>query len=263
MDYGITSDGEVLTTESGTPLSNFSVRSPVLYYEADDETIPGVLRLSILHYGKTHEVDLDVRAPSLVSQIQQMCPTCKLLQPRMRSTIDAHLLDLALTSKAQGTKPPLCFRRHGFHRLGDGNYAFVAGDELLGALSGRAYTILPEVARPHLAYSKDLTCKEAVRGLISALARNWEHMLPLWAFTLASSMRSLLCTANLTTFPSLAVIGGQGLGKTTACQRFSLLYDDTQRPGRRWAEVDAKSTAASTVDATLQMGRGPPCHERR
>lgn len=247
MNYGVYSNGTVLTDEDDKPLTNFAIRNPKMFYEAENEYSPGILRLSVVHRNETYQIDVDVQKSQLRQQIQQKIPTCKVLNSRYRNAIEAYILELP-EAAGRPESPPLCFRQNGFHKLTDGSYVFVAGDEVLGLPQHRERTIAADVARAHLAWDPSLTSSQAVRDLLVVLGRNMEQLIPLWGFTLMSSMRSLLNSLNVTTFPSFAAIGAQGFGKTTMCQRFSLLYDDMQHPGRRWAEVDARSTVASTVD---------------
>lgn len=248
MSYGVYSGKETLVNERGDALTNFTILESKMFYDATDDRTREVLRLKILHQGKRHQVDLDLRNPNLLQQIQQTIPTCKIFRRSDYSRIEAHILELPINDQAQQSTRPLYFRQHGFHNLNDGTYVFVAGDEVLELPDSQEWLVAAEVARAHLAYDETLTLRQAVEGFWAVLKKNKDQLLPIWGFTLLSSMRSLFSQLSLTTFPFCAVIGGQGLGKTTICQRFSLLYDDLQRPGRHWAEIDAKSTAASTVD---------------
>lgn len=93
---------------------------------------------------------------------------------------------------------------------------------------------------------------DAAGVLCSRLVQNDTIMLPVRGFTILSSLRSCVSQLHLTTFPSLAVVGGQNWGKTTVVQRFGLLYNDSQRPGRYWGQRDAHSTAAATIGAVSQ-----------
>ena len=80
-------------------------------------------------------------------------------------------------------------------------------------------------------------------------------LLPVWEFALCSSLRSCVWQLPITTLPSMAIVWGQNLGKTTLARRYMLLYDDKQRPVRCWAQLDAHSTAASTMDLVSRFCR--------
>lgn len=247
MNYGIYLQGNVLVNEKGEPLTNFSFQNPEKFYKVEDEHTVEMMRLTIQCIGLTQQLDLDLKEPSLLSQIQREIPTCKVLIPKMRPCIEAYLLELRPKPSRYSGLPPLYFRQHGFHKLANGDYVFVSGDEVLG-LSDRRFAIARKVARAHLAYDKEMHARQAVQGLWKILEKSKKVLLMVWGFTLLCSMRSVLSKLNITTYPACAVTGRQGLGKTTTCQRFALLYDDVERPGHRWGEVDAKSTAAATKE---------------
>lgn len=246
MSYGVYTNYSVFTNENGDELSNFIVQNPQIFYEAADGCTPRILRVTIRHLCKRYQIDLDLKKPDLIKQIQREIPTCRVFGAAARSHIEAHILELQPEADDPSEDPPLFFGQHGFCRLPDSKWVFVSGDEVLGISEHQKRTIAPETARAHLTYSPEMSKMQAIKGLWKALSQNKEVLLPIYAFTLLSSMRSVLIDLNITTFPACSVTGRQGSGKTTTCQRFSLLYDDAWRPGRRWGEIDARSTRSAT-----------------
>lgn len=248
MNYGVYSQGDILVNEDSKPLTNFSVRTLEKFYAAEDEEGIEMMQLTVRCLGTDYQINLNLSSPSLLGQIQQAIPTCKVLAPKMRPHIEAYILEMQPTASEDADARPLYFCRNGFHKLKCGVNVFVAGDEVLGLPEGRKWAISPEVARAHLAWDETITEIQAVQELWTVLNRNREILLPIWAFTLVSSMRSVLLRLNITTFPACAVTGRQGAGKTTTCQRFALLYDDTHQTGRRWGEIDAGSSESAMRD---------------
>lgn len=255
--FGIDSGGLYLADATGSEIANFNVRVLDVFYLAEDGHTPGMIRAWILHRNQQYLVDLDLRAGSLVKQIQQKVSTCRLLKRGVSSRIEAHIMELPSEIDVPSLRPPIYFSQHGFFKLVDGNWVFVAGDEVLGLSQDQKAAIAPAVARAHLACDAMASESQAVNKFWSVLEKNRETLLPVWSFTLLSAMRSLLASIDITTYPVCSVTGMQGYGKTTTCQRFSLLYDDNQRPGQRWGELDAKSSAAAAIE-TISRFRDQP-----
>ena len=204
----------------------------------------------IYHLGKCSEVFLDLHADGLVGQISCKIPTCRILRPTWCPTIDAYII--ALGEKCPDATRPLYLRWHGLYRLSSGAWIYVAGDEVLGKPDGLGYQISETVSRAHLAWNPTLPLQECVRTFCQRLEQSDHILIPVWAFTIFSSLRSSVHQLNLTTLPTLAILGGQNFGKTTVAQRYMLLYNDSQRPGRCLAQIDAHSTAAATIDQVEQ-----------
>lgn len=142
--------------------------------------------------------------------------------------------------------------------MADGRYVYVAGDEVLGLPDGQEYVIAPEVSRAHLAYDENLSVDQAIKEFWKVLERDGDVMLAVWGFMLIGCLRSLLVGLDITTYPSLVVVGKHSAGKTTVCQRFGLLFNKDQDERRAqckkrfWANEDLKSSAASTIEIISQ-----------
>lgn len=184
-----------------------------------------MLRLQVLHLGCAISVNLDTRVQNLIGQISAQIPTCRILQNAWRAAIEAYILDLA--AKQTGADAPpntLIFRKHGLHWLVGGQWVYVCGDMVLGMPQGGICEIAAaDVAQAHLAWDPEMPAVNAAGRLCLRLAQNDSILLPVWGFTILGSLRSCVSQINLTTFPSLDIIGEQNLGKTTVAQRFALL----------------------------------------
>lgn len=246
--FGIVQCGEMLcTVQDHRPLANFGVNIVrPLYDPKHAEQLAG-LQLGILHNGGHFPLVLDLQLPDLTSQICQQVPTCRVLQPRQKGSLDAYLIQLGVEAGRAGPKT-LFFKDHGLYHLPDSRWVYVCGDEVLGLAEDTQYQISHRIARAHLVWDSVQSEQEAVARFCIHLMQHDQILLPVWGFTLCSSLRSCIRQLSITTLPSLAIVGGQNLGKTTLARRYMLLYDDKQRPGRCWAQLDAHSTAAATMD---------------
>ena len=252
-NYGVFLDEDALVNAKGVELTNFAVRKETVFFAAENNSTPEMMRIEVLHLGQRHTVDLDLHDPKLFQQIQRAIPTCKILKSGICATIEAYILELQKESQPRPT--PLYFRQHGVCRLANGEYVFVAGDEVLGPPPEQKWAISLAVSRAHLAYSKELSCAQAVKAMWKILERDGDVVLPIWGFTLMSSVRSQMSQVDITTYPALLVTGKQSYGKSTVCERFGLLFNDTTdtKHGKQlWAGRDMGSTPASTIEAISQ-----------
>lgn len=127
---------------------------------------------------------------------------------------------------------------------------FAAGEELIGAPPGQAFCLNEKFTGVRLV--ADATLPEpAVEGLVRAFQRTPEAMAA-FAFTLYTSVRSLLQRAGLSTNSVLYITGTQGYGKSQLAKRFCTLYDNTEW-GFPANSFDAGSTFAGIRDALAQQ----------
>lgn len=252
VDFNIAQQEEALCSrKDGTPLTNFSF-GPIrpLAQPRHPQTLSAV-QVTVRHLGGEFSLLVDLRQSNLMEQILQALPTCRLLQPSWRRALDAYLIQAC--RQAQTTGPVgLYFREHGLCRLSSGQWVFVCGDQVLGLPEGTRCQVSLQAACARLAWDPHLDPVQATQQLYRRLSGADRILLPIWAFTLFSSLRSCVRRLDVTTLPSLAILGGQNLGKTTAAQRYMLLFDDARRPGHFQAQLDARSTAASTIDQVSQ-----------
>lgn len=118
---------------------------------------------------------------------------------------------------------------------------------MLGMPVGSKYQVADKNAGAHLAWDPELPAIDAVKELFQRLGQYDISYFQPWGFTLFSSLCSCVRQLNLTILPSLAIVGGQNLGKTTLAQRYLLLYDD-RVPRALLGQLDAHSTAAATIN---------------
>lgn len=245
--FGISAKGDILCSgRDEVPLANFSFDTVRPLYDPVHPAFLSGLQVSVRHPDGCSTIFLDITAKDLTGQILRKIPVCRLLQSAARATLDAHLI--SLVEKSSTEPKTLYFREHGLCQLEGGHWAYVCGDTVLGMPDSLKYQVADKVARAHLAWDPELPAIDAVKELCQRLGQYDHILLPIWGFTIFSSLRSCVRQLNLTTLPSLAIVGGQNLGKTTLAQRYLLLYDDKHRPGRCWAQLDAHSTAAATIN---------------
>ena len=249
--FRITASKGVLYTEKGMPLANFSIRAVRLCYDHKDQSQISALQVTLCHLNQEFNLLIDVHAGSLTGQILRTIPTCKILQASRSAAIDAYIIALG-ENEARASRP-LYLHQHGLCRLGNGRWIYVAGDEVLGMPDGMEYELSKSMLQVHLAWDPTYSVISAVTALCQRLEKLDSLLMPIWAFTIFSSLRSSIAALNLTTLPTLAILGGQNLGKTTVAQRYMLLYSDNSRPGRCVAQVDAHSTAAATIDQVVKF----------
>ena len=248
----ITAAGDTLCSErDGSVLTNFSFRAVQPFFSPAHGEELSAIAVEIFHMGKYFTAILDVRVGNLTGQITHKFPTCRLLQPSWRSTIDAYLI--ACGEGIRNESSPIYLRQHGLCRLTSGRWIYVAGDDVLGMPDGLRCEIAETVSRAHLAWDSALPVQACVSAFCARIEQYDQILMPVWAFTIFSSLRSAVHQLNLTTLPTLAILGGRNLGKTTVAQRYMLLYDDRQRPGRCLAQLDAHSTVAATIGQVQQF----------
>lgn len=239
----------LLTGSTSKPIANFAPVDAWLYFDPtkDSNAGPTMARIKIRNQNYIREAWLDLTKKELTNQILEQISTCYAVSS------SRYLLDMALLAYCQ-EKPqdsqapmPLNFRQHGLCRLPNGCWLYVAGDTVLGIPPGVDYVIAPEVKLAHLARDPELSPVTATIELCKLLETSQSILFPVWGFTIVGSLRSALSGADMTTFPSLGIIGGQNLGKTTIAQRYLLLYEESQKPGSFWGQFDANSTFAAIV----------------
>lgn len=239
----------LITGSTSKPIANFSPVDAWLYFDPtkSSNTGPTMARIKIRNQNYIREAWLDLTKKELTNQILEQISTCYTVSSS-RCLLDMALLTYCQEKPQDSQAPmPLNFRQHGLCRLPNGCWLYVAGDTVLGIPPGIDYVIVPEVKLAHLARDPELSPVTATIELCKRLEASRNILFPVWGFTIVGSLRSVLSGADMTTFPSLGIIGGQNLGKTTVAQRYMLLYEDSQKPGSFWGQFDANSTFASIV----------------
>lgn len=236
-----------LSFEDGRTITNFAVGRPLVFQRPLD-TYASAAQIPVFHLGRKYEVLLDLNSESLVNQITDYIPTCKILRPIAKPYIDTFILELVRCENTCG----LYFDAHGLHRLSDGRWVFVCGNEVIGLDENASFIIAPPVAQSHLIWDCTLEPRTAVAQLFQRMEQDDAVYFPVWGFTLLSSLRSRISKIGLSTLPCLGVIGGQNFGKTTLVQRFCLLYSPVNNPERYWGQIDASSTVKGTISEVAE-----------
>lgn len=135
----------------------------------------------------------------------------------------------------------------GIYYDGTGWYGkqFVTGRTVIGA--DMTYTVSPSIEGISLASDPAMTSCEAAEALFSALRRMPDVGLSTFAFTLFSSLRSVLREESLPTACLLYLVGEQGFGKTTLAKSYCSLYNGADK--KPVDAFEAHSTDSAMRDA--------------
>jgi len=227
----------------GFPIANFDVTHAKPLRDISTCTRLEAIELRIEAPDCTYDLIVDPRQ-SISAQILSSIPTCRVLSTSNYSSIDAHIIHMATTSKDHG----LFCRSFGLNQLYDGTWIFVAGSEILGNCSEHIITVHPAISSIHLAGDRVESEKSAITRLIREIERTPLTVWPTFSYTLLCSMRSQVTALGLTTFPALYVAGQQGYGKTMLVSRYCLLYDITDGVlSKPCGKLDANSTAKGVI----------------
>jgi len=132
----------------------------------------------------------------------------------------------------------------------DKGMTFICGDSVVPECAAPPpYLLAERVKHIHLA-DNGLSASEATETLLQLLMKHPYTHLPVWAFTLFATLRSVLKSNGLPTTIVLYVMATQGFGKTELIKSLCALYDES---GRKLCDVyDAKSTSAAMRDALTE-----------
>lgn len=240
--FGIQEQGYTLTHKE-VPIANFRVEKAIPLCGTEEVSKVLALQLRITQAAdREFELVVELR-DSICKQIEQEIPTCRILKKSMRDTLDAYLLEMALRSM-QAKKLYLCTT--GLHRLYDGGWVYVCGDTVLGDYGENECVLSPDVSSVRLAKDSSLSEREALEVLLDQMEEHREVLWPVFGYTLLSSLRSVVMQLGLSVYPVLYVSGAQGVGKSVTVGRYCLLFDEKDGPHRKWAQLDAGSTASAT-----------------
>ena len=103
---------------------------------------------------------------------------------------------------------------------------YVIGNQIIGQRAERSFRISPVVSQVSLCSNPQLAPCDAAEMLFKAIERFSRITLPVYAFTLYASLRSVMRKEGLPTACVLYLVGNQGYGKTETAKRFCALYQD-------------------------------------
>jgi len=152
--------------------------------------------------------------------------------------------------------PGLYLNSFGWQRLPNGKMIFVAGDRVIGDCPIDTM-INPEISEIHLPLLADFSLGDIVRYLVRGFNQNATVDLVVWAYTLLTSIQSLVLLAGIPLQCVLFVFGGQGVGKSTALKQLFSVYDKSGHSGQQALFFDAGSTMPA-LRRTLSLFRDAP-----
>jgi hypothetical protein len=138
-------------------------------------------------------------------------------------------------------KPGLYLQSSGWQRLPNGKMIFVAGDQVIGDCHIDKI-INSDISGIHLPLIADISLESIVRTVIQGLNQNKTVHLVVWAFTLLTSIQSLILLAGIPLQCVLFVFGGQGVGKSTGVKQLFSVYEYLNSPGKQALFFDAGSS---------------------
>ena len=171
-------------------LTNFRVDHATALCPLKDPELVEALQLQVHPSDASiHSVVLDLRKGSLIRQLLDQLPVCRLFVPSAAPRLDACFLELAEQGR-DWSLPTLYFRKNGLHRLWNGGWAMVCGDEVLCDYDGFSPVITPALSSLHLAWDPQPSENEAIECQIRQMEANAQTVQIAFGFTLLSSLRS-------------------------------------------------------------------------
>lgn len=138
------------------------------------------------------------------------------------------------------------FPTSGWHFLTSGP-RYINGSQIIGSKTDQPFWINPAVSNVQLISNPKEFIPDDVETLICAFRCAPDILLPVWAFTIYASLRSLLRKEGLPTACVLYLNGNQGFGKSETAKKFCALWRNSTS---EFANVyDLHSTDASMRDA--------------
>lgn len=160
---------EISLTQEGlsfekTNLTNFSISDVSPLFNAQSLENMVAIKLKVHSPDGIHQVTADI-SRSIIRQILDEVPSCRLINKGAAELIDAYLIEQAANT---GGKRILCFD-FGLQRLYNGKWIFVAGDEILGDCGADDIVIHPSVAKAHLVWNRDGNERASVVRILHAI----------------------------------------------------------------------------------------------
>lgn len=166
----------------------------------------------------------------------------KVMINRPFSLIERTFYDAGLSSDKQ--TPGLYLYHTGWQRLPNGQMIYVAGDRVIGNCQFDVM-INPDISNIHLPLLAEVPPEETTTSLIRQLTQAPTVRLVIWAYTLLTSIQSLILLAGIPLQCILFVYGGQSAGKSTAVRNLFSVYEKTGLPSQLALFFDAGSTMPS------------------
>lgn len=245
--YGTLTDGNLYV--NGELVANFKPQVIGIYRDVDatagDTGPPQAVELALTLEGKSIEHTVIIPYQDLSKfDFETEFPGCICANISGRSTKKQVLryIRLQFADIAGNAEEGLYFPTPGWHFLTSGP-RYVTGNQILGAKLDSPFWINPAVSNVRLITGFRKFTPDDVEKLIRAFCCAPNIMLPVWAFTIYASLRSVLRREGLPTACVLYLDGKQGVGKSETVKKLCALYEDATT---LLADVyDARSTEAA------------------
>ena len=223
---------------NNTVVTNFSVSDILPCFSVQNPEKMVAIELKIHAPDGVHQVSADITS-SITDQIRGAVPSCRLFMNKPE-LIDAYLIQQA----ASAGKGRILCREFGLQRF-NGNWIFIAGDEILGNCGTADMVIHPSVSKAQLAWDREGNKREAVVRVLHAMSNNEMTVFPSFMYFCLSSLRSQV-SGLVTTYPALYLTGQQNSGKTWLVEHYTQLYNDKETRNI-YGNLDASSTDIGVI----------------
>ena len=163
------------------------------------------------------------------SKMLKKHPDLSLLRRSDRKVLEIRLFQQISRMLSTG-RVGVAFRVTGLHTV-NGQTVFVAGDRLLGYLDV-PFILAPSITLYHLRET-EFSSQQVAEELLQRLQNNNPSVcIPVFAFTLLTSLQSLVLSCGIPLTSVLYLAGPSGFGKTETAKKFFALYDirGTEQP---------------------------------
>lgn len=250
-DYETTSGGALCA--NGGPIANFVPQVIGIYRDIDavagDTGPPQAVEVMftlkgrfvehsvIIPYQELSKFDFEVEFPGCI---------CSNINGRSTKNQVLRYIRVQLEGISDNAMEGLYFSTPGWHFLGSG-LKCINGRQIIGGKTDKPFWVNPAISDIRLAADPREFTPDDVEKLVCAFHCAPDVMLPVWAFTVYASLRSVLHREGLPTACVLYLDGKQGVGKSETAKKLCALYDGA---AKSLAHIyDARSTEAAMRNA--------------
>lgn len=249
--FGSTPDGMLLA--GGEQIANFAPHIDYIYWDAGAYMggfgPPRAIRVSFVIAGQSQSYSATIDCREIDSfNFEVEFPGCICMDSKGKSTRKrvAQFLREQLSPVPASDNKGIFFPLSGWYSLPTGRI-FIAGGRVLGAATKQPIVVLPSVSSIQLVCDSERTPCGCTEDLLRIFQIAPDVYLPVFAFTLFASLRSVFREEKLPTACVLYIAGNQGFGKTKTAERLCALYRDNQH--EYVYTYDTHSTEAAMRDA--------------
>lgn len=188
-----------------------------------------------LPYSALHSLRFDTISPAFQCMDASNVPTDQLVRQFLRAEI-AHRLQTDATG--------ILFSRMGWNTVPDGRHVFIAGDRVIGDISGIDYVLAPSLRAVSLP-DMEICTRDLFRRLLDMVSEEPDVIIPLLSYCIRSMLIAPFVESGYPLRFVLYLMGKQGLGKTTTAKKFALPFDRSSPVMSPLGMIDAGSTPSA------------------